>query len=62
MKKKTRAVFTGWLLSPSQTAELQVDTALTLVEIKFARKSRQAELSFSPCGHPTQVNASWVVH
>jgi len=32
--------------------------ALTLVEIKFARK---VDVSFSPFGHPTQVNASWVI-
>ena len=31
---------------------------LTLVPIKFARKSISA--TFSPFGHPTQVNASWV--
>ena len=32
--------------------------ALTLAEIKFARKSKQ---SISPFGHPTQVNVSWVM-
>ena len=31
--------------------------ALTLVEINFSRKSMQI---FSPFGHPTQPNASWV--